>query len=100
MTSIRDEDTKNFKIGDIFYECEMGMNIEAKVTSLPIVKTTDDGREQIRWMAVNTQDGSEISYLLTSGMSQYGPRLYTQPQYCRVKDGVMTFPLIGASKEN
>lgn len=95
--SIRDSEIQNFKIGDVFYECEMGMNIEARVTSEPVA-TFSEGldKRQWTWTAENTQNGKQINYLLTEGMSHYGPRLYRMPQYCRMVNGEMTFPLLGA----
>lgn len=88
----------NLKIGDLFYECEGGMNIEAKVTEAVTEHEGFEGRKQWKWKAVNTQNGEEIDYLLTDGLSHYGPRIYGQPQYCHVKDGEFTFPLYGALK--
>lgn len=100
MASIRDEDLDKFEIGDVFYECEMGMNIEARFTSKPVshVEQMHDGpRTQWTWTAENTQNGQVINYLLTEGLSHYGPRLYTQPEYVRVgRDGEWSFPLVGA----
>lgn len=95
--SIRDSEISSLAIGDIIYECEMGMNIEARVTSSPTETTTDDGKRQWRWTAENTQNGKVINYLLTEGMSHYGPRLYRMPQYCKFVDGEITFPLMGAA---
>lgn len=94
--SIRDSEIPALRIGDVFYECEMGMNIEARVTSEPVETGELDGKRQWRWTAENTQNGKVINYLLTEGMSHYGPRLYRIPQYCRMVDGEMTFPLLGA----
>lgn len=96
--SIRDSDIPNLKIGDVIYECEMGMNIEARITSEP-VESYSEGLEkrQWRWTAVNTQNGETIYYLLTEGLSHYGPRLYLQPQYSRFADGEITYPLVGAT---
>lgn len=99
MASIRDSEIAAFKIGDVFYECEMGMNIEARVTSDPVSTTSAElgDKRQWRWTAENTQNGETINYLLTEGMSHYGPRLYRTPQYCKFIDGEMTFPLLGAA---
>lgn len=97
---IRDCDVGDFNIGDIFYECEMGMNIEAKVTSIPELEVDGDGRKSWSWMAENTQNGDEISYRLTEGLSHYGPRLYTKPQYIHVSEGKKrSFKLVGAPDE-
>lgn len=87
----------DIKVGDIFYECEAGMNIEAKVTVAPIVSNEFEGRKQWSWKAENTQNGDTIDYLITEGLEHYGPRLYRQPQYCRVSNGEISFPLLGGS---
>lgn len=99
MTSIRDSEIDAFEIGDIFYECEAGMNIEARVKTKPVSEMTDivgEMRKQWRWTAENTQSGEEIAYLLTDGLSCYGPRLYRSPQYVMFKDGIISVPLVGA----
>lgn len=96
MTSIRDEDIMSLKVGDVIYECEGGMNLEARVTEAPTEAEGFEGRKKWAWTAINTQTGEEISYLLTEGLSHYGPRLYRQPQYCRFVNGEMDFPLLGA----
>jgi hypothetical protein len=96
MNSIPDSEVKNLAVGDIFYECEMFMNVEARVTEAPVPAGEMDGRQQWRWKAENTQTGQSISYLLTEGLSHYGPRLYRTPQYARVVDGKPVFSLVGA----
>lgn len=93
--SIRDEEIMSLKVGDIIYECEAGMNLEARVTEAPVESEGHEGRKQWAWKAVNTQDGTPINYLLTGGLSHYGPRLYRQPQYARFGNGGLTFPLLG-----
>jgi hypothetical protein len=85
------------KVGDVFYECEMGLNIEARVTSLPVASNDNsEGRRVLRWNAVNTQNGEPIAYLLTEGLDHYGPRIYDQPQYGGMRNGEFVFPLLGA----
>lgn len=99
MTSIRDAEVKDLKIGDLIYECEYGMNIEVRVASVPVGAESSDAlgkRQQWAWIGENTQTGQRIEYLLTEGLSHYGPRLYRQPQYFRInKDGSVTVPLLG-----
>lgn len=82
MSSIRDEEVKDFKVGDVFYECEYGATIKARVLSEP-VKTGEDitGRKQWRWQAENLATGDTIDYLITEGFSHYGPHLYREPIY-------------------
>lgn len=97
MSSIRDEEIMSLSVGDVFYECEGGMNLESRVTEAPVETKGYEGRKKWTWKAVNTQNGGEINYLLTEGLSHYGPRLYRQPQYCRFINGEMDFPLLGAT---
>lgn len=93
--TIPDTEIKGLEIGDVIYECEMFHNVEARVTSKPVLSGTLDGRNQWKWEAENTQNGEKISYLLTEGLPHYGPRLYRSPQYCRTVNGEMAFPLYG-----
>ena len=94
--NINAEKIASFSIGDVFYECEAGFNIEARVTSVP-VETDFDGKRQFSWAAENTQTGENIDYLWTDGLSHYGPRLYPHPQYTRVAAGKIEYPLVGAA---
>lgn len=96
MASIRDDEIQNLAVGDIFYECEMFANIEAEVIEAPVSADGFEGRKQWRWKARNTQNGEVIDYLLTEGLSHYGPRLYREPQYARFVDGNLVFDLMGA----
>lgn len=100
MHKIPDHEIKNLAVGDVFYECEMFMNVEAKVTEAPVSSEGFEGRKQWRWKAVNTQNGEPISYLMTEGLSHYGPYIYSQPQYASVgADGEPVFSLLGAKSE-
>jgi hypothetical protein len=83
-------------VGDIFYECQSGFNIQAKVTTQPKSKTItfmEEEKIQWQWTAVNVTTGEEINYCLTEGLEHYGPRLYSEPQYVYVKDGEFDFKL-------
>lgn len=77
----------SFEIGDKYYECEMGINIECTVCSKP--ECIGDGT----WVWTALDDvGNRIDYRWTEGISDcYGPRLYTSPQYCRIVGGVPVF---------
>ena len=101
MSSIRDEELKDLKVGDVIYECEYGTNIEVRLTSAPTSAESSEAlgkRTQWRWTAENTQTGEVIDYLLTEGLSHYGPRLYRQPQYIHVaRDGTWSFPRLGGT---
>ena len=96
--SIDDDEIGTLKVGDVIYECEYGTNIEVRITSEP-VQVPGGGyewRTQWQWTAENTQNGEPIAYLLTEGLSHYGPRLYREPQYSRIVDGEWTIRLLGA----
>jgi hypothetical protein len=84
--------------GDIFYECEMGMNIRARVLTAPTVTGDEvNGKRILRWEAENTETREPISYMLTEGLDHYGPRIYDQPQYARWNGDRLEFPLVGAA---
>lgn len=104
MSRIRDTDIVSLNIGDLIYECEAWFgNLEARVTSKPVETEIEiDGRtrKQWSWSAENTQTGDPINYLITDGLSHYGPHIYRAPQYCRMVDGEMTFPLFGQGGGN
>jgi hypothetical protein len=84
------------KPGDVFFECEYGTNIRARVLSAPVASNDGvDGRRVLRWEAENTENGEAISYMLTEGLDHYGPRIYDVPQYGRMQNGVWVTPLLG-----
>lgn len=74
------KDAEALNIGDIIYECEAGLNIKAEVTSKPVTKTTDDGKKQVSWTAINFFTKKEIGYMLTEGYEHY-IKIYKEPQY-------------------
>ena len=81
-------------VGDIFYECQSGTNIKAKVTTQPkSKKVTLAGKEcvQWEWTALNVTTDVKINYCLTEGFEHYGPRLYNEPQYVYMKGGEFEF---------
>lgn len=95
MTSIKDNEVPLLAVGEVFYECEAGMNIEARVISIPVEDAGVDGKRRWSWKAENTQNGSVIDYVLTEGLSHYGPRLYRTPEYGYFRDGEWVAPLFG-----
>lgn len=101
MSHFRDDEIQKLAVGDVFYECEMFTNIEARVTVAPTLAESNgkysDGTPWVQWVweATNTQSGETISYRLTERLSHYGPFLYRAPQYARVVDGQPVFPLLG-----
>ncbi len=94
---IPDSEIGQLKPGDVIYECEGGLNIEARVTSTPVKGWSKSlERNQWRFTAINVHTGTPIDYLLTEGFSHYGPRLYRDPQYATIRsDGVMLFRFVG-----
>lgn len=95
-----DIDYKNFKVGDEFYECEMGLNYHGRVTEAPTSTISNEGRVQWRWKAIGVHDNKVTEYLVTEGFESYGPRIYSQPQYVkRGKDGQFYAPMIGKPDE-
>lgn len=94
------DDICKLKVGEVFFECEYGMNLRARVTEAPTVGTVTfqnetKERRTVKFEAVNTETNNTISYLVTEGMGAYGPRLYTHPQYGYVKDNAFRMPLLG-----
>lgn len=87
---------QTLKPGDVIFECEMGMNIKARVLNTPLLDAEGyEGKRRLTWAAENTEDGSPISYMVTEGLMHYGPHLYREPQYGRLVDGVWTTKLVG-----
>jgi hypothetical protein len=87
-----------FEVGKIYYECEMGLNIEARVASVPVLGKDRDGRRQASWTAVNTQNNQPIISMTIEGLMHYGPRMYSSPQFFTMVDGKCVFPLLGAEE--
>lgn len=100
--SISFDDLAKLKVGDIIFECEMGLNLKAKVLSVPVEGKHEDDktRRTLKWDAINTENNDPIVYFVTEGFMHYGPRLYTEPQYVYIKKGThppeFVFPLVGA----
>lgn len=92
---ITNKEVSEFKVGDIFYECSSGFNLEARVTVAPTETVDESGFRQWEWQAVNTQNESPISYLICERYMAYAPKLYRSPQYMRLVGGDFRFELIG-----
>lgn len=69
---------EDLDVGDTFYECYMGMNVEMIVETKPSFEDN-----QWRWTAKN-QEGNIQDYLITKGYEHYGPKIYSQPQYVKI----------------
>jgi hypothetical protein len=77
-------------VGDTFYECEMGMNMKLSVKTDPTSKMIDigDGKQRMQWSWTATDIRDQvINYCWTEGLSHYGPRLYSKPQYIHIENG-------------
>ena len=73
---------KDLKVGDVFYECAAGYNLEMNVVD-PIVYEN----EQWKWVAEDV-DRNRVNYLITDGYEHYGPRIYKEPQYIDIRRDV------------
>ena len=72
---------KEIKIGDIHYEFEYGCCIKSKVITQP-ERTDDVEYVQWSWKSENVNKPEEIiNYLVTEGLSHYGPNLYDYEAY-------------------
>lgn len=80
-----DVEVQNIKIGDIHWEFEYGCYIRSKVLTLPVVIITTDGDPQWSWTSQHLKSDRIIEYMVTEGLSHYGPNLYTYEAYfgCR-----------------
>jgi hypothetical protein len=76
---------KDVKCGDVVWECEYGNNIKMTIKEGAI--DTGDG---IKAIGV-TSSGVEIPLYHSHDYEHYGPKLYSSPQYCYMKDGECIF---------
>jgi hypothetical protein len=81
--------------GDIFYECEMGLNMKVEAITTP--KEVAEGEWE--WRGENVYTGVPIQYRWSEKLSHYSPRLYALPQYFTIKDGVPVFEIVGGGEE-
>lgn len=74
-------EVQNINVGDIHYEYEYGSFIKSMVLTLPQVGPGGSWS----WRARNVNNNKEIEYLVTEGLSHYGPNLYDYEAYagCR-----------------
>jgi hypothetical protein len=89
---------EDMNIGDIFYECQSGINLKCKVLTRP--EYTNEvysgiAKRHWKWVAENVYNGDKINYGLTEGFEHYGPRLYSEPQYVHFIDGECVFKFMG-----
>lgn len=81
---------EDLEVGDVFYECQYGINLEF-VVKTPIVKSKGfEDRDTYDWTAVSKK-GTTTNFRLTKGLEHYGPRIYEQPQYATIKNGEIDF---------
>lgn len=64
------------KVGDIHYEYEYGIGIELEVVEAP----TRDDKGVWTWVS-KRKNGELINYLVTEGLTHYGPNLYDYKAY-------------------
>lgn len=76
----------NLKAGDVFYECSSGLNFMLQAITAPSLVNN-----QWTWKAINMTTGEPCNMLIDPKYSSYGPKLYAEPQYCRIKNGEITF---------
>lgn len=72
------EVAKRLAVGDVFYECEYGVQATIKVTEKPY--RTDEGQWKWKGEIIETTDNNimmlgECDYLITEGYEHYGPRI-------------------------
>lgn len=67
---------EEIKVGDIHYEYDLGMGIKVQVDTLPVKKG-----DQWTWEATHLSSGNKINYLVTEGLTHYGPNLYDYKAY-------------------
>lgn len=68
---------KDLNVGDVFYECEYGENLE-----MTVVEEVAHENGQYRWVAEN-KNGERFNYLITDGYEHYGPKIYSEPMYVK-----------------
>jgi hypothetical protein len=68
-------EVKNIRKGDVFYECERGVNYQ--LTALTSARRISDG-----WYCVAKNSSGEKVEIFVSEMTQHpGPNLFKEPQY-------------------
>lgn len=82
--SLRYEELKNMKVGEVFYESSSMCNIKFTVIEEP--KETFDGEyHQVEWVGrVNDVHYGDVDYLVTKEAMHYGPSIYKFPAYAGV----------------
>lgn len=86
------EELTELKVGEVFFECDSGVNLTFSVTVDPVISKCDiSGKEhrQVAWTANNVASGKDTIFMVTEGLEHYGPKIYRTPQYVAFKDGEM-----------
>lgn len=83
------KDIAALKAGDVYYECEYGLNVKVRVIEEPVYV---DGR--YTWEAENVSDNAAIFYSWREE-NLYLLHLYKRPEYVSKKDGVWGYKLVG-----
>lgn len=76
------DDWLNFKVGDVVFECEMGIQMAVKVLTKPT--RNNDGQVTFKAHIYDEAGRRDQDYLGTFGFEQYAPRLHEEPQYIGV----------------
>jgi hypothetical protein len=76
---------EEIKIGDIHYEFEYGCGIKCEVITRP-ERVVSGEYAQWKWKSKNLNNPDHIiDYMVTEGLSHYGPNLYDHEAYGNVK---------------
>jgi hypothetical protein len=75
-------DLKDVKKGDIFYECQYGINL--KCTALEDCREEEDGYHCYCLIDHETMKKPYTEMFESYNCGAYGLRLYTQPQYVEI----------------
>lgn len=73
------KELSEMKKGQVLYDEGRYNNLRITLIEDPI-ETSDNQYTQLRFKAT-TDEGEEMSYMVTKGMEHYGPKLYTYPAY-------------------
>lgn len=87
---------QDLKLGDKFYECEYGVNMEFEVVEAPVSEQTeilDTTHLQWRWKG-KRKDGEIVEFLLTEGYGHYGPKIYSSPMYLKRVNNELVYEVI------
>lgn len=85
----------DLEVGREYFECSSGMNLRLKVLTAPESVTVVLGKERKQWRWLAETYWGAVDCLVTEGLEQYGPHMYTQPQYFHIRGDEIVFFLQG-----